>query len=189
MQYAWRCSCCGKQYDTLPLSFAAEAPEYWYDIPAGERERRAVLTPDFCTLDDRYYFIGGCLELPILGTGEKFVFGVWVSLSEASMRRAEELSRSNMSDDDSPAVGWLSTNIRFYPGALRLKAAVHSSSANLGPICRARADRSPALARSTAGDHDGAGAGDCGRADAPALTGGMRLHRDANRSWPHRFSH
>ena len=134
MQYAWRCSCCGKQYDTLPLSFAAEAPEYWYDIPAGERERRAVLTPDFCTLDDRYYFIGGCLELPILGTGEKFVFGVWVSLSEASMRRAEELSRSNMSDDDSPAVGWLSTNIRSYPGALRLKAAVHSSSANLRPI-------------------------------------------------------
>jgi hypothetical protein len=102
MQFAWTCTCCGKQYDTLPLDFAARAPDYWYDIPADQRERRALLTPDFCTLDDEHHFIRGCLEVPIHGATEKLVFGVWVSLSEASMRQAEELSRLDVIESEPP---------------------------------------------------------------------------------------
>jgi hypothetical protein len=105
MQHAWTCSCCGKQYDTLPLDFAADAPEYWYDIPAGEREKRAVLTADFCTVDSEHHFVRGCLDLPITGSEEKLVFGVWVSLSEASIRRAAELWSAEVIEDEPPRYG------------------------------------------------------------------------------------
>ena len=133
MQYAWTCSCCGKQYDTLPLDFAADAPEYWYDIPTDERDARAVLTPDFCTVDREHHFIRGCLELPIIGVEEKLVFGVWVSLSEASIRRAAELWSAEVLEDEPPRYGWLSTRIRLYPGNLQLKAAVHFRGGGLRP--------------------------------------------------------
>ena len=133
MQYAWTCSCCGKQFDTLPLDFAAEAPEYWYGIPADERDRRAVLTPDFCTLDGEHHFIRGCLELPIIGAQETLVFGVWVSLSEPSVRRAQEMWTSDAGEGEPPLYGWLSTAIRLYPGALQLKAAVCLRGGGLRP--------------------------------------------------------
>jgi hypothetical protein len=134
MQYVWTCSCCGKQYDTLPLDFAAHAPEYWYDIPVDERAARAVLTPDFCTLDGEHHFIRGCLELPIIGMDERLVFGVWVSLSEASIQRAAELWNANEVDDEPPRYGWLSTAIRSYSGARKLKAAVHFRGEGLRPL-------------------------------------------------------
>jgi hypothetical protein len=136
MQYAWTCFCCGKQYDTLPLDFAAEAPAYWYELPAQERATRAVLTPDFCTIDDEHHFIRGCLELPIIGSDEKLVFGMWVSLSEGSMRRAAELWDVDAIEREPPRFGWLSTSIRPYPGALQLKAAVHFRGGGLRPLVR-----------------------------------------------------
>jgi hypothetical protein len=76
MRYAWTCRCCGKQYDTFPLDFASEAPDYWYGLPPEQRGARAVLTPDFCTIDGEHRFIRGCLELPIVRLDRKLVFGV-----------------------------------------------------------------------------------------------------------------
>jgi hypothetical protein len=136
MQYAWTCSCCRKQYSTLPLNFAAQAPDYWFQIAPQEREARASLTADFCTIDGEHHFVRGCLEVPIVSTAEKFVFGVWVSLSEASMKRAAELWDAEVSTDEPPRYGWLSTNLRPYPRTLELKAAVHFRSGALRPLVR-----------------------------------------------------
>ena len=133
MQYAWTCACCGKQFSTLPLDFAAHAPDYWFEIPAEEREARAVLTPDLCTIDGEHHFIRGCLEVPVIGTEENLVFGVWASLSEASMRRAAELWDAEVIENEPPRFGWLSTNIRVYPRTLELKTAVHFRGGGLRP--------------------------------------------------------
>jgi hypothetical protein len=85
-QYAWTCSCCGKQYSTLPLDFGGDAPAYWYGIPREKRYARAVLTPDFCTVDGEDHFIRGCLGLPI-STEERFVFGRRQGPFMANLRR------------------------------------------------------------------------------------------------------
>jgi len=134
LQYAWTCACCGKQYSTLPLDFGADAPDYWYGLPPDERDVRATLTPDLCTIDGEHRFIRGCLELPILGTREKLVFGAWVWLSESSMQRAMELWGAEVVDDEPPRFGWLSTNIRVYPRTLELKTAVQFRSRGLRPL-------------------------------------------------------
>jgi hypothetical protein len=134
LQYAWTCSCCGKQYSTLPLDFGAEAPDYWYGIPPEERDARSVLTPDFCTIDSEHHFIRGCLELPIIGMDEKLVFGAWVSLSEASLQRAAELWDVDVVEGEPPRFGWLSTNIRLYPRTLELKAGVYFRGGGLRPL-------------------------------------------------------
>ena len=134
MRYAWTCSCCGKQYDTLPLDFASQAPDYWYRLPEEQRGARAVLTPDFCTMDGEHHFIRGCLEIPIVRLDRKLVFGVWVSLSEESARRAGELWRGEVPDDEPPRFGWLSTDIRGYGGTLDLKTAVQFRANGLRPL-------------------------------------------------------
>ena len=64
---------------------------------------------------------------------EVFVWGVWVSLSEASMQRATELWNAEAIEIEPPRFGWLSTNIRVYPRTLELKTAVHFRGGNLRP--------------------------------------------------------
>src|SRR5437899_396636 len=47
--------------------------------PESER-RTSVLTEDHCILLGEHYFIRGCIEIPVNGENDPFIWGVWVSL-------------------------------------------------------------------------------------------------------------
>jgi hypothetical protein len=146
MQYAWTCSCCGKQFDTLPLDWAYDAPNYWHDIPEAERATRGRLSPDFCVADE-HFFIRGCLEVPIVGFDDKLVLGVWVSQSAASFKRAQELFDRDPDPDEAPRFGWLCNAIRFYPtSTLGLASSVHFQSGNQRPLIKLHAGDHPLIA-------------------------------------------
>lgn len=36
-------------------------------------------------MDNEHYFIRGCIEIPVIGTEQKFIWGAWVSLSVAKL--------------------------------------------------------------------------------------------------------
>lgn len=136
LRYAWTCRCCGRQFQTLPLDFACEAPTYWNQLSPEER-KRAFLSSDICTIgEDR--FIRGCLEIPVTGRAERFVWGVWSSLSEESLRRAHELWDAVEIPADEPArFGWFSNELKqLYGGesTLNLKARVRFRAGNLRPL-------------------------------------------------------
>jgi len=134
MQYAWTCACCGKQFDTLPLDWAFDAPGYWNDIPEAERAARGRLSSDFCVADE-HFFIRGCLQIPIIGSDDKLVWGVWVSQSAASFERAQQLFDRDPDPDEEPRFGRLSNEIRVYqPSTLNLKANVHFQPHNSRPL-------------------------------------------------------
>ena len=134
VQHAWTCSCCGKQFDSLPLDRAFAAPAYWSSIPEAERAERGKLSADFCTVDE-HFFIRGCLEVPILGTDEKFVWGSWVSQSAASFERAMELFDREPDPEEEARFGWFSNDIGLYePTTLGLKTNVRFRSRTLRPL-------------------------------------------------------
>jgi hypothetical protein len=125
MNHTWTCRCCGKQFDNLPLSFAFEAPDPWFQVPESEREQRAKRDSDVCIIDDKDIFIRGCLEIPVLGQHEKFIWGVWVSVSRESFRRILELWDAEVIENEPPKFGWLCNNISIYPQTLLLKTHLH----------------------------------------------------------------
>jgi len=134
MQYAWTCSCCGKQFDTLPLDWAFEAPSYWSDIPEAERAARGKLSSDFCVADE-HYFIRGCLKVPIVDFDGQVVWGVWVSQSADSFARAVELFERDPDPDEEPRFGWLSNDIPIYRAStLSLRTTVHFQPLNNRPL-------------------------------------------------------
>jgi hypothetical protein len=134
MQYAWTCACCGKQFDTLPLDWAFEAPDYWNDIPDAERATRGMLSSDFCIADE-HYFIRGCLQIPIIGSGDKLVWGVWASQSAASFARAQALYDRDPDPGEKPRFGWLCNEIRIYQqSTLQLRTSVHFQPLNRRPL-------------------------------------------------------
>jgi hypothetical protein len=108
------------------MSFAFEAPAYWYGIPEGERARRAVLDEELCTIDGRHFFIKARICIPVHESLDAFEWVVWVSLSEASFQRVVATWEQSGREAESLYFGWLSSEIPGYPSTLNLKTNVHT---------------------------------------------------------------
>ncbi|MGW6189294.1 DUF2199 domain-containing protein [Bacillus cereus] len=109
----------------IPLSYGSDAPYHYYEVEPYERDNRFELTSDLCIMDDEYYFIRGCLEIPILEGDENFIWDVWVSISKESYQKVVEEWNNKGRENASPYFGWLSTLIPGYPETLNLKTNVH----------------------------------------------------------------
>jgi hypothetical protein len=64
MVKSYRCTTCGKIHEGLPMSFAAEFPDQYANMSREERDARAVVGSDQCIIDQQWFFIRGCLEIP-----------------------------------------------------------------------------------------------------------------------------
>ena len=82
---------------------------------------RCDLGTDDCVIDGSAFFIRGCVEIPVKGERDPFIWGVWVSLSRDShakwVRYFGELKRSHVE----PIFGWLNTRLKPYPDTINLK--------------------------------------------------------------------
>ncbi len=128
----YTCSCCGTYHKELPASYGTEAPVYYYEVEPHERENRFMLDDDLCVMDDQHFFIRGSIEIPIIGTDEQLIWGVWVSLSEASFNKIKECwDQQGLLE---PMFGWLSTDLPCYPDTVNLKAMVHRRANGARPF-------------------------------------------------------
>jgi hypothetical protein len=125
MDHVWTCRCCGQEFNTLPLSFAPLLPDPWLAVPEMERGARGELSSDLCVIDGKEFLVRVCLEIPILGRDDPFVWGVWVSVSEASFDSIVELWDIDIRQHERPFFGWLCTEISIYPQTFGLKTNVH----------------------------------------------------------------
>jgi hypothetical protein len=134
MGHVWTCRCCGKQFDALPLSFASVAPYPWFALPEAERRTRAQLSSDQCVIDGKEFYIRGCLEISVLGNDDPFVWGVWVSVSEASFERIGQLWEIEIREHEPSFFGWLCTELTVYPQTCGLKTQLHLRNGGIRPF-------------------------------------------------------
>jgi hypothetical protein len=117
------------------LDVGFKAPDNWFGVPDDERDQRTKLDNDVCGIDDDIY-IRGCIEIPIIGQDEKFVWGVWVSVSKPSFSRILELWSEPVIENEPPRFGWLSNRISNYPDTTNLKTELHIRSKGLRPLIK-----------------------------------------------------
>jgi hypothetical protein len=113
--FAFRCSCCRQVHEGSP-SIAFVAPDQYACLTDEQKSAMGRLSSDFCTIEyDGHtdYFIRAVLEIPIHGVEEPFLWGVWVSASEASFKRYLETYDVPVPCDDFS--GWLCNTPRPYP--------------------------------------------------------------------------
>jgi len=114
-------------------SFAVDLPIYCDAMSSSERERRCSFDREVCVIDDEFYFVRGSIEIPVQGTDELFVWGVWVSLSRTSFAEYLESFESPSRTDRGPYFGWLSNELPVYPTCLNLKTMLHVRGLGLRP--------------------------------------------------------
>ena len=104
------------------------------EIPEHERVQRCSLASDACVIDDEHPFIRGCLEIPVKGYVEPFVWLVWVSLSKDSfgewLSHYETPERAHFG----PYFGWLNSALPLYPDTINLKTLAHVRNDGLRPL-------------------------------------------------------
>ena len=135
MEHTWTCSCCGRSFNSLPMGYAFAAPDNWVALSEAERANtRSKLDANLCVIDRNEYYVRGCLEIPISGSPEIFVWGVWVSVSKESFRYVLDHWTSPIGPDEPPRFGWLCNWIGGYPEPREIKCEVYLRSNNQRPL-------------------------------------------------------
>jgi hypothetical protein len=116
------------------LDWAFNSPFYWNVIDKNERSKRGFLNSDFCTIDEREFFIRGVIAIPIIDSTELFMWGVWAQLSQAHFDRMVELWNDPKIIYEPPYSGLLSNKISIYPSTLDLKLQSRSTDVKDRPL-------------------------------------------------------
>jgi len=124
MEFEFTCVRCGEIHRGMP-SFGADAPLSYYAVPQPQRTSRCALATDNCIIDGEHYFVRGCIEIPVHGQEQPFVWGVWVSLSEASFEQWAASFELKERAHIGPFFGWLDAWLKPYPDTRNLKTQVH----------------------------------------------------------------
>ncbi len=133
-EFEFKCSCCDEIHKGIP-TFGADYPITVLQIPLEERESRVDLGSDECVIDEKDFYIRGCIEIPVHGYNEPFVWGTWVSVSEDSfltfIKNYEEEKRSQIE----PFFGWHCSDFIAYDEAcVSLKTRVHLRDNGIRPF-------------------------------------------------------
>jgi len=131
----FKCNICNELNDFDDISFGSDAPEQWTLINEQERSL-SELGEEQCLIiskEGTSYYIRARLEIPVIGRVNKFVWGVWCSLSENSMMEVTEYWEDPIRQHKGPYFGWLCTIIPWYPDTMYLKTMVHHSGVGYRP--------------------------------------------------------
>jgi hypothetical protein len=118
------CSKCGEVHEGMP-GFGWDFPVSYLAVPESERAERCVLTTDTCVVDGEHFFVRGCLEIPVHGESEPFIWNVWASLSPTGYQQFQSVFAGRQRSETGPFFGWLESHIWIYPETINLKTRVH----------------------------------------------------------------
>jgi len=130
--FRFKCVSCGQWHDGMP-TFGADAPYHFYEVAPEERAERCDLGSDDCVIDGRFFFVRGCLDIPVLGEEECFSWGVWASLNKDNFNLFIQYFDQPKRSHIGPFLGWLSAGLSLYPDTVNLKARVHLRDDGIRP--------------------------------------------------------
>jgi hypothetical protein len=138
-EWEWTCACCGQRKRGIP-DFGYDAPIHHDWAEEGDPEFKVLKKgSDACLMEiagTRCYFIRCVLPIPVVGSEDRFAFGVWASLSEASFKRYVETYSNDDQSKIGPLFGYLANRLPVYPDTLNLKLDVLPQDSNQRPVLR-----------------------------------------------------
>ena len=131
----WTCATCGKSHSDVPLSFAADFPDMYANLKSEDRDLRAVIGTDQCIVDEKWFFIRGCLEIPVVGHSEPFLWGVWASVRQEAYDEISDCwTQEGREKTHGSFKGRLANSLSVYPETLNLKVEIRLEPVGTRPL-------------------------------------------------------
>ena len=125
MGETYKCATCGKVHEGLPMSFAADSPDMYADMTRNERDARCIRGSDQYVIDNTFFYVRGCLEIPIIDSDEVFLWGVWASVREEVFDEISECwNLAGRENIRGPFKGRIANSLSVYPTTLNLKIQI-----------------------------------------------------------------
>jgi hypothetical protein len=136
MQYkSFVCSSCGLEHAGVPLSFAADYPDPYANLSLDDRDARAIAGSDQCIIDQREFYIRGCLELPILGADDVFLWGLWARVKEEVFDEIDDHWESQGKENSiGPYKGRLANALSIYPNTMNQRLEIQIRPVGSRPL-------------------------------------------------------
>ena len=121
------------------------------NISEPDRGARALISSDQCVIDEQWFFIRGCVEIPIVGTGDVFLWGLWASIKEEVFNEIwESWEEEGRERYRGPFKGRLGNSVAVYPETLNLKLRIVIQPVGSRPLFMIEEDQHPlAIAQQT----------------------------------------
>ncbi len=120
------CRVCGRHHPVLPLSHSVKAPLAALAVPRDEWERRVVISPDQCVIDERFYYLRGRFAIPVHGLDDPFIWGVWARLRGEDFFRMNKLWSDPLRTAEPDYPGLLNSELPLYGNTVDLRVHVRT---------------------------------------------------------------
>jgi len=135
MTFQFRCNSCDQIHEGVP-TFGFDAPAIAQWIPEAEREKRIELGTDDCVVDGERFLVRGCLEIPVQGEEDPFVWGIWVDLSEGDFERWVEAFPLEKREHIGPFAGYLGSVLPCYPDTFNHHVVMYLRDKGIRPLVK-----------------------------------------------------
>ena len=124
MTFRLRCKSCDQWHEGVP-TFGFDAPAIAECTKEEEREKRVDLGSDDCVVDGERFLVRGCIEIPVAGEAEPFIWGAWVDISQKDFERWIETFDLEKRTHVGPFAGYLGNVLPCYPDTFNLHVVLH----------------------------------------------------------------
>lgn len=147
------CPCCGVEMNGV-FDFACDRPDPTFaDQPLEPNSaftfERDILTEDFCIMGE-YRFIRAVLPIPVIGTEERFAYGVWGTVKPEYFPDIIERFDDGTQGTLGPYFSWLSNRLHGCPNQ-PAKATLYMQDNRQRPVLMVDEEDHPLFVR----QHDG----------------------------------
>jgi hypothetical protein len=133
MTFRFLCKCCNQVHEGVP-TFGYDRPAIADWIPEDQRERRISLGSDDCVIDEERFLVRGCIEIPVHGEIEPFIWGAWVDLSKRDFEKWAESFDLESRTHVGPFAGYLGSCLPGYPDTFNHLVLVHLRDKGTRPL-------------------------------------------------------
>jgi hypothetical protein len=104
------------------LDVAYNKPDQWSDD--FKDDKNCFLNEDYCNIRDEEFYVRGVIPIPIIGTDQFFMYGVWGSVSKKSFDLVLNADEDPKRDEIPRLFSWLCNSVAGYPDSQSLKMDV-----------------------------------------------------------------
>jgi hypothetical protein len=130
--FEFRCNSCNEVHRGIP-TFGADRPAIADWIPPEQRETRVDLGTDDCVVDGERFLVRGCLEIPVHGETDPFIWGVWTDISERDFDQWVKAFDLENRSHIGPFAGYLGSVLPCYPDTFNHQVLLHLRDKGVRP--------------------------------------------------------
>jgi len=109
-----QCRQCGRELGEHTLDLGFSLPDVVWNLDEKGRRRRAKFSNDVCVLDKKRFFIRGVAFVPIVGTDQRFGWGLWAEVDASAFQKYLDVFKVDARAKP-PVTGKVANSPRGYP--------------------------------------------------------------------------